>query len=168
MKMKKVKITNWLMTIILVSFFLYSQGPSLVQNVHNEGKVIKSFEAYSLNSASLETFPRNEKQIFIFWATWCGPCKLEMNRLKNSVEEGEIDGSKIIAYSAYEDIKTIQKFLRKNPYPFEFVIDKRASLAYELGLSLTPTVIHFNERKAEYIGTGVSPLLVFRAKDFLN
>lgn len=163
--MNKVKLANWLLSLILIAFFIYSQGPAIINNFKKEGVKLADYRFISLSDELVSFPPREGKVTLIYWATWCGPCKVEMRRLQRAVESGEIEAENIYAYSPFEERKVILKFLEKEPFSFQFIQD-RGELARKLELRMTPSIAHIENREVKYLGTGISPLLIWRIKNF--
>ena len=135
----------------------------------NEGVVLSS-ESYEVLNKNIGkdsiSFPSsNSNSIAIFWATWCGPCKIEMNRLKASVENGKIPAGAIIAINPFESKEVSQKFLATNPYPFTFV--DAPLVSQKLNISATPTTVYFENEKISSISSGMSLFGIWRAEFFL-
>jgi thiol-disulfide isomerase/thioredoxin/outer membrane lipoprotein-sorting protein len=72
-----------------------------------------------------ETFQLSEmrgKPVFIdFWATWCGPCKMEMPHIESLYHELGVSGKIQIIAASSEDRHSLQNFLARNPYSFQVV-----------------------------------------------
>ncbi len=72
-----------------------------------------------------KTFQLSElrgKPVFIdFWATWCGPCKMEMPHIETLYQELASSGQITIIAASSEDRHTVQRFLARNPYTFQVV-----------------------------------------------
>lgn len=112
--------------------------------------------------------PLPDRQLLLFWATWCGPCKVEMARIKRLVENGSVDGAKIIAISLGEDEQTVKQFLQENPFPFRFVFDFENSAQKFYKVQVTPTLILVDEdQKIHWMTSGLSPSLELRLSTFL-
>jgi thiol-disulfide isomerase/thioredoxin len=63
------------------------------------------------------------KVVFIdFWATWCGPCRMEMPHIEKLFQE--LKGNTDLAFfgASNEDQKTVEGFLKKNKYSFPIVL----------------------------------------------
>ena len=81
-----------------------------------------------------------------FWATWCGPCKMEMPDIQALYEEwGENAGDLVVLGVAGPDIgqegsaEDIAAFLEENGYTYPVVMDDTGALFYQYGISAYPT-----------------------------
>ena len=81
-----------------------------------------------------------------FWATWCGPCKMEMPDIQALYEEwGENTGDLAVLGVAGPGIGQegsagdITAFLEENGYTYPVVMDETGSLFYQYGISAYPT-----------------------------
>lgn len=160
------KFLNALILVILV----WQLGPRWVKHLDMEGKIIQSrpYQAITNDNADEKIlFPSPDKKIIaIFWATWCVPCKIEMNRLKKSVINGSIPKDAIIAINPFESVKEYKKFITKSDYPFTFI--HAPEITQMLNIEATPTTILFDSEKISSMSTGVSLIGIWRAELFLN
>lgn len=154
----------------LALFVLYFHGPRLYHNFKNEDQLISVIQYEHLqNAAQTLSFPSEvNNTIVLFWASWCAPCKLEMNRLKNSVESKKIKADKIFALNPFEDKETELNFIQKEKYPFTFIRDENNTLANHLNIQQTPTVVYFEKTLIKKISSGISLIGVFQAESFLS
>ena len=81
-----------------------------------------------------------------FWATWCGPCKMEMPDIQALYEEwGENAGDLVVLGVAGPDIgqevspEDIAAILEENGYTYPVVMDDTGALFYQYGISAYPT-----------------------------
>ena len=161
------KKSNILFTL-LFAFLLFKQFPILKNNYSQNGKVINSRELKVLSqneSASTLFPPKGSRGIAIFWASWCGPCKIEMNRLKKSVESGAIPQEKIFAINPFESNSVSKKFIAENKYPFTFL--EASPLADEIGVKATPTTIFLDNGIITQMSSGMSIWGIWEAEFFL-
>lgn len=159
-----------LLTLLLLAFVLWRQLPLVIQSFKTEGSKLES-KTYPVISSPLGikevTFPpANDRALTIFWATWCGPCKIEMDRLQASIKEGNISGSKIVAINPFENQTIIMKFLKSRKYDFTFI--HAPEIAQSLKVEVTPTTIYIDSGKITNHSTGMSIIGIWKAEHFLN
>lgn len=164
--MKRIKPGN-IVFIIAMGALLFLQVPRILNNVSKEGTTLHPEEYQTLNPFQSDqkiTFPK-DKAIAIFWATWCAPCKLEMARLKSSVEDGEIPEGAIVAINPFESSGIVRDFLKNNAYPFSFI--DAPNVTRQLKVSATPTTAFIESGKVTSLSTGLSIIGIWRAESFL-
>lgn len=155
-----------LFLFFIIIFVIYRQAPTLVNNFSNEGTQLNSQKYLVISSEESKIlFPPKGHGIAIFWATWCGPCKIEMNRLKDSVTEGKIPAGSIYAINPFESNSAVRKFLSENEYPFTFI--EAPLISSQLKVSVTPTTVFLDDGKVVSMNSGLSVLGIWRAEQFL-
>lgn len=155
-----------IISVALVSFLLWRQGPEWVTNQRSEGIVVPQKE-YSVYAQENKTkFPPDSKVVTIFWASWCSPCKVEMSRLKRSIKSGKIKSSQIVAINPFEEPEIAAKFLKGNPHPFTFI--HAPDVTKQLNVTSTPTTIFLDKGIITNRSSGLSLLGIWRAELFLN
>lgn len=161
-----MKAFKFLFPLALLAFFIWKQTPLLLNSFRQEGRIIESKSYPLLQEEGIAEFaPKNAKAIAVFWASWCAPCKIEMHRLKNSVENGEIPKGSVFAINPFEDDQEIKKFLAQHYYPFTFIDAK--DLALKLNIYSTPTTLFIENGKITSMNTGLSLIGIWRAEQFL-
>lgn len=84
-----------------------------------------------------------------FWATWCGPCKAEMPRLKKLYEKHGKDGFEILGISLDQKEKELAGYIKDNSIPWPQVFGKDASkLADKWGVEAIPTMFLIDRKGA--------------------
>lgn len=77
-----------------------------------------------------------------FWATWCGPCRLQAEILARLYKEvgggGEVE---FLAVSLGEAEDIVREFARKDPFPYPVLLDPDETLGYALEVYALPTVM---------------------------
>ena len=81
-----------------------------------------------------------------FWATWCGPCKMEMPDIQALYEEWDENAGDLVVLGVAGpgigqegSAEDIAAFLEENGYTYPVVMDGTGSLFYQYGISAYPT-----------------------------
>ena len=85
---------------------------------------------------------RNKALLLNVWATWCGPCRIEMPFLAELHENLSDEGLTIVAISS-EDPKAVQAYLDETQvdHPFPLLLDTDGILSGRFGVYGLPTTI---------------------------
>lgn len=172
--MKKIKLSR-ILDFILWGFI----GYLVIQKVivwNKESKTIgRHFDNKTVSLLTengllkkISLFDDQNKKVLIFWATWCGPCKMELFRIQKLIEKNEINPNQILAISVGEDLDTVLKESKIRNYHFPIAIDQTSELANDFNIEATPTIIFTENTKIIDITSGLSLLLEKNIKDFLK
>ena len=162
---KSLKYSN-IVFAILLTYIAYTRFPVIYENSKLEGNSFDDRVVVMLNGEQnyLSEFP--EKKIFVFWASWCAPCRFEMSRFNDSLKGKEIPYKNIFFVNMGEQVHTVKKFLEIKDYDFQVIMDQDGKLAETFSVSGTPTVIHANQFVVKKVSMGISPLGIYSAKSF--
>ncbi len=86
--------------------------------------------------------------ILNFWASWCGPCKMEMPDFDEAYKEyGEEVHFLMVNSTAgsNETLETAQKFIEDTGYSFPVFFDTEANAAMAYGVNALPTTYFIDE-----------------------
>jgi thiol-disulfide isomerase/thioredoxin len=98
------------------------------------------FELENINGYKESLSDYQGKVVFLnFWATWCGPCRIEMPSMQELYDEFNIDGLEIVAVNGGERQKTVVKFLEKNNLSFPVLLDEANMVSSIYGARSIPT-----------------------------
>lgn len=107
--------------------------------------------------------------VLIFWATWCGPCKIELARYQKAIDEKLIPADRVIAVSVQESIEEVQSLVRERKYTFPVYVDLQGQSRQFYQVVATPTVIHLDQQgRIHWVGTGISPFGMTRAQSLFQ
>ena len=96
---------------------------------------------FTLKTITGESFKLSEqrgKPVFLnFWATWCGPCRVEMPDMEK-LQQAMGDHILIVGIDIRESLSTVQNFLRYRGFTWTFVLDSNGDVAKEYEVAAIP------------------------------
>ncbi len=139
------------------------------------GMVNKQAPAFSLPSLSGKEVSLSDfhggKVVVSFWASWCGPCQMEMPDLRSFYERYHNDNTKfqILAVSLDDNRVDPTKFARDEKLPFPVLIDLTQQTQRAYSADAIPTIYVINEEgKIVYGHVGYDPMLDFQLAQALG
>ena len=112
----------------LYIFYIWRQKYNTDFNLIELGGTEKSLNSYYGNVVLLN-----------FWATWCGPCRLEMPALQDLHETTESTYEfRIIAVNLKEDHEIVKSFVSQLSLTFPILLDLTGEIASTYGASTLP------------------------------
>ena len=133
------KIILSIFTIVLFSISTFSQDRNLpsVKVKDLKGKLV-----------NIQNLSNDDNPIVIsFWATWCKPCKKELNTIAEVYEDWQEEtGVKLVAVSI-DDSRSASKvkpYVNASAWDYEVFIDSNRDLARALGVSTVPHTFLLN------------------------
>ena len=163
---------NSLLTLLLwlfVGALLWQRIPGVIEHFQKENQPAPSFQVPLLNGDTFDLKTKTHPLVVVFWATWCGPCEVELSRINQMIEKGEVTRDSVVAIASHEDRALIEKVSRDRNYRFLVGVDETGSVAQAYGVRGTPTIVFIDaSRKIHWITTGLSPFLGVRLSRFLK
>ena len=154
---------------IIIAFALYIKMPMIISNFKYQDKKSSDFTLQLLNGENFNLYSRPKKLVIVFWATWCGPCEVELKRINKLVKDKKIQPSDVLAISSNEEESIVKEKVRRENYLFNVGVDSNGLISNQYQVSATPTIVFIDENKVVYWMTaGISPTLEYRMNSFLN
>lgn len=171
MKLNAKKIISQsgnLLFVIVLAFILFNRAPKWIESFKREGTKVEQDLKVMLLDGSETSLPLKTRRALIFWATWCGPCTIELSRIQKLVANQKIPADKIFAIALDDELDVIRKASADRGYTFKVAQDFQGQLSHALNVEVTPTIVFLNEKDEIYwMTTGISPTLEFRLTNFL-
>jgi thiol-disulfide isomerase/thioredoxin len=105
-----------------------------------EGTEIVDFELQELSGAGRRLSDFNGRVVFLnFWATWCGPCRMEMPSMQRLYERLKRKGLEIVAVNLQEDRGSVQRFVDELGLSFPVLLDTTGRVGATYGARSIPT-----------------------------
>jgi peroxiredoxin len=131
-------LLTWRASLLETRLHRESEQPELVD------KPAPEFSAFTLDgrTVSLADFRGQKKVVVAFWASWCGPCRLEMPALIQFYKNNHSDASdfEILAVSIDEDTKEAANFAAAMRLNFPVLVDPSQKVANAYGVEGIPTM----------------------------
>jgi len=106
------------------------------------GSAAPDFRLASLDGRQLGPADFAGKVVLIdFWATWCGPCHLQADILKEIYPALKDKGVVFLAVSVGEEEKTVRDFVAESPFPYPVLIDPKDEISGRFDVAALPTVM---------------------------
>ena len=121
---------------------------SIAQNRTLPSVDVKTLDGGSINITAIEN---NSKPIVIsFWATWCKPCKKELNTIAEVYEDWQNEtGVKLVAISIdnSRSMAKVAPYVNASDWDYEVYIDPNGDLKRAMGISTVPHTYLLNSKK---------------------
>ena len=132
--------------IILTTLFLFNT--TIAQDRSLPNVEVKTLKGKTFNIQNLEN--DGNPMVISFWATWCKPCKKELNAIAEVYEDWQDEtGVKLIAISI-DDTRSMSKvapYVNSSDWEYEIYLDANSDLKRAMGVSTVPHTFLINENK---------------------
>lgn len=146
---------------IILSTLIFVFATAMVSNAQTKGQKLPSIEIKDLdgNSVDISKYSNNEKLTVIsFWATWCLPCKNELNNIADLYEDWVADYDVELVAISIDDSRNTSKvktYVNGQAWEFEVLLDANSDLKRALNFQTVPfTLLLDKEGNIVYRHTG--------------
>ena len=132
-----------LLVVLLATTFGFSQEARKLPNI--EVKTLKG-DAFNISELDNDGNPI----VISFWATWCKPCKKELNNISEVYEDWQEEtGVKLVAIST-DDTRSMSKvapYINSSDWEYEIYLDPNGDLKRAMSVSTIPHTFLLNGKK---------------------
>ena len=157
--------------LAIFTVFITWKAKALEKHMRERGEasalVNKPAADFTLSSldgeqVSLADYRGKKKVVLSFWASWCGPCRMELPVLANFYKKYHKDSSdfEILAISIDDDREAAEAYAAKAKLPFPVLLDPDSKAADLYSVDGIPTVFIVDTQGKIIEGiTGMNPAI---------
>jgi peroxiredoxin len=99
---------------------------------------------------------RGRKTVVVsFWASWCGPCRMEMPSLETFYQKNRDRDIELLAVSIDQNPRAAQQYAQENKLPFPVLLDEDSKTADSYNVEGIPTFFVVDKQgKVRYFHAG--------------
>ena len=137
----KYSVALALVVVLLLSAGCQDDIPAPVRDVKSEvGYSAPDFELEDLAGESvLLSDYRGKVVVLNFWATWCGPCRLELPILEGLPSKYDAEDLVVLAINQGETLPEVSAFAEEHELPFTVLLDPQLSVGMAYKARSIPT-----------------------------
>jgi peroxiredoxin len=119
-----------------------------------------TLKALDGRQVKLSDYRGKQTVIVAFWASWCGPCRMEMPSLQSFYAAHRGSGVEVLAVSIDDDPAAAQRYAEQSKLPFPVLVDNNQQAASEYQVEGIPVIFVVDPAgKVKYALEGLNPSL---------
>tara|TARA_B100000214_G_scaffold93176_1_gene64467 strand:+ start:6001 stop:6492 length:492 start_codon:yes stop_codon:yes gene_type:complete len=138
----RTKKLLFFLSIVLFTSFIFAQNRTLPNTV------VKTLKGSNFNIKNIEN---NGNPIVIsFWATWCKPCKKELNNIAELYEDWQDETNVKLVAISIDDSRSMMRvapYINASDWEYEIYLDPNGDFKRAMGVSTIPHTFLLNENK---------------------
>ena len=132
-------------TIVFLTSIFFCTTIAFAQEKSLPNIDVKTLQGKTINIQDLEN--DGNPMVISFWATWCKPCKKELNTIAEVYDDWQEEtGVKLIAISI-DDTRSLSKvapYVNSSDWDYEVYLDSNSDLKRAMGVSTVPHTFLIN------------------------
>ncbi len=139
--------------VILLTIPLFTQSQNALPDI-----TLKTLSGQTVTTKQMAE--KHDLLIISLWATWCVPCKNELDAIAE-VYDDWVDDTNVTLYAVSIDdsrtSKRIKPMINGKDWEFEILLDENSDLKRAFGVSTVPFTAVIKQGKIMYKHTGYTP-----------
>lgn len=141
-------------------FYVFCLVISLGLNAQNPLPDVNLKTLMGKTISTTEISNNNKLMVISLWATWCVPCKNELDAIAEVYEDWVDDTGVSLFAVSIDDSRTskrIKPMINGKDWEFEILLDENSDLKRAFGVSTVPFTVLIKNGKIVYKHTGYTP-----------
>ena len=107
------------------------------------GSMMPEYSSMWLDGSKFDLASKRDKVVLLnLWATWCGPCRIEIPELQALHDRLKPKGFEVIGVSVDESgVESVKQFVAEQKMTYPVALDPEAKLASIFQTSVLPTTV---------------------------
>ena len=138
----RTKKLLFFLSIILFTSFSFAQTRALPNTV------VKTLKGSNYNIKNLEN--NGDPIVISFWATWCKPCKKELNNIAEVYEDWQDETNVKLVAISIDDSRSMMRvapYVNASDWEYEIYLDPNGDFKRAMGVSTIPYTFLLNGKK---------------------